>query len=121
MTQYRELPEAKSADEFKVGDLIRFYDGFGHTDSILECESKGDMLEANVRGRYENYHFKACRKLEEVKPREIWVNEYKLNPSTRIFGDIYKSPEDARKDARNYAPGNLDYIRTVKFVEVIDD
>jgi len=77
--KYRELPEFKSADEFKIGDKVRHY--FWNTNSkFYESEDKVIEIEGDLLMLLPTYspvtfppgraHFKQCRKLEEVKPRE---------------------------------------------------
>lgn len=47
---------------------------------------------------------------QEIKPREIWVNEY-----PRHFGNTYNTKEEAEK----YKTSSC--VRTIKFREVLDD
>lgn len=47
---------------------------------------------------------------QEIIPREIWVNEYPTK-----LGRCY----DTKELAENMK--SLDYIRTIKFIEVLDD
>ena len=50
--------------------------------------------------------------IEEVKPREIWINEYKQG----LLGSyLFDSKESAEKSTAESG-----YIRTVKFVEVVE-
>jgi hypothetical protein len=68
--KYKELP-AFETNEFKVGDRVRFYE---------DCDAnEGEVVHVSmnvieVHGINYGIHFKQCRKLEEVKPREFWIH-----------------------------------------------
>ena len=68
--KYKELP-AFETNEFKVGDLVKCYDS--------EVSDDNEIIEVIVADKIylKNYtysaHFKTCRKLEEIKPREFWI------------------------------------------------
>ena len=47
---------------------------------------------------------------QEIKPREIWVNEY-----PQWLGKAYKEKDEAESRKSN------NYIKTIKFREVLDD
>jgi len=64
--KYRELPECKSADEFKVGEQVRVYNSSG--DSIIEVVTISPPF---LNNEICTFHFKQCRKVVAVKPREF--------------------------------------------------
>ena len=69
--KYREHA-AFETNEFKSGDLVRIYDamvvGNFRTDAVTVV--KGDLIYTGAQ----SYHFKQCRKVEEIKPREWWID-----------------------------------------------
>jgi len=73
--KYKELP-AFETNEFKVGDRIRAYGVLvdGHIDDIVTgiCKITKDHLMVDTIDNvyYSSPHFKQCRKLVEVEPRE---------------------------------------------------
>lgn len=52
--------------------------------------------------------------IEEVKPREIWLNQY-ADDTNFEFSFPYQSKEEAQKNALESV------VKQVKFIEVIDD
>jgi len=69
--KYRELDACKSVDEFEVGDKIQYYYPMGDGDAhILK------VIPPYLHCSNGIYHFKQCRKLEEINPREFWIHEY---------------------------------------------
>lgn len=54
------------------------------------------------------------RWVEEVKPREIWLNQY-ADDTNFEFSFPYQSKEEAQKNALESV------VKQVKFIEVIDD
>lgn len=78
----------------KVNECFYGIDGFGHAFKTYLNSGELEMY-------------------QEIKPREIWVNEYQTIGCTNSC--IYQSEEEAIKNkSRNY-------IRTIKFREVLDD
>jgi len=78
--KYKELP-AFETNEFKVGDKVKVYNSEGHfTAFVSEIMLNKEFLRLETRTL--PVHFKQCRKLEEIKPREFWVDllENKLLP-----------------------------------------
>ena len=82
--KYEELPECKSVDEFKIGDIVNVYDccscvsgRVGFVDTI-----NGFLY---VEGLYSKYHFKQCRKLKKKEPRVFWI----LKPELREENSLY--------------------------------
>ncbi len=81
MKKYKELP-AFETNEFKIGDKVAVYNmGISFICTVerimgemVYClpENRMHMYECKL-GR-DIYNFKQCRKLEENKPREYWLN-----------------------------------------------
>jgi len=67
--KYKELDAAKSVDEFKVGDKFNAYE----YDAPFKNREVTDLDGNIIISVSHRYHFKQCRKLEEVKPREWWI------------------------------------------------
>jgi len=75
MTKYKELPinDSLGVEQFKVGDRVCGYQSQKHAgivESILE-----DSIRIRSDHKVDLYfnHWKQCRKLVEVKPREIYI------------------------------------------------
>lgn len=111
--KYIEQP-AFEKNEFEVGDSVRVY------------LSSSKVLEGNVSfvcGRDlvgvsdENFHFKQCRLLKEVKPREFWIREQ--NVEDLLNGKyVYGEGATISKDSACNLQGDGPYI---KFREVLED
>lgn len=91
MIKYKELP-AFETNEFKKGDRIKVY-GIQDTNYII-CvveDSKEYVVsfQPSIKGQY-YAHFKQCRKLEEIKPKEYWIN---TNWSDMFLSRNSHSPE----------------------------
>lgn len=74
--KYRELPidDSKGVDQFKVNDHVRVFRDRGQVDGRVlpnDMDNHEPELVRFIRpGREAEYaHWKACRKLQEVKPR----------------------------------------------------
>jgi hypothetical protein len=83
--KYKELP-AFETNEFKVGDRVKVYmSPEPYIGLITEIEN--DLLEviAFYCNEHTFEHFRQCRKLEEIKPREFWVHRDCVN---NIFGQL---------------------------------
>lgn len=65
MSKWKELPACESVDGFKVGDKIRTYD----IDRVCDREITRIAVDF-VYCQKEPFHFKQCRKLVPVEPRE---------------------------------------------------
>lgn len=76
MIKYKEIPIDDNAgpEQFKVGDRVRVYFGtLSHADSfVIGMELPGVSSDALMIAEAGQAHWKQCRKLEDVKPREIW-------------------------------------------------
>lgn len=68
--KYKELPECDSADEFKVGDRAIAYKSATNFQQFTVRGVSGHSIQS---GSAELFHFKQCRKVEEVKPRELEI------------------------------------------------
>jgi hypothetical protein len=93
MKKYKELP-AFETNEFKVGDRVKVYmSPEPYIGLITEIEDSFLKIEAVDYNEHTFEHFKQCRKLEEIKPREFWVHRDCVN---NIFGQLplryYGSP-----------------------------
>lgn len=93
---YEELP-CPDTNTFKVGDLVRVYDG-AHKFQFAIKDVDGEMIFAasEITGNFPRikYSFKQCRPLkkkEPPKPREFW---------------IYKHPDSYGLIARELWSGN---------------
>lgn len=72
MTKYKELPpESETENYFKIGDLVHIY--CASSGGRIGPEKVKHVWKNNIQYYGAYYHFKQCRKLEEVKPRELWV------------------------------------------------
>lgn len=76
MNKYRELP-AFEKNEFNEGDLVNCYNApSGSLPFVLKITGifqdfiYGDLPDSKEGDESIGAHFKACRKLEELKPRE---------------------------------------------------
>lgn len=100
--KYKELP-AFETNEFKAGDVINVYVDYNTIHKVTVNNSFGDYLDFGAE-LYGRYHFKQCRKLEEVKPREFWIySAYDHNP------DEHPDPRGVR------------YPKAFKVREVLDE
>lgn len=71
--KYKELP-AFEINQFQKGDRARVYRGDKQEDVIVEEIRVNGMLLLRSKDIYDSFaHFKQCRKLEELKPREWTV------------------------------------------------
>lgn len=115
--QYKELPECKSADEFKVGELVKIYMGNcvgteivhsieGDTLFLFIGRSEESERKWCVYGDKMAAHFKQCRKLKKKEPRVFWIHENSIpwnedripivclkKPETDIYGNYIKVQE----------------------------
>ena len=69
--KYRELPidDSKGVEQFKAGDIIK---AFTKDDWYIFKAYR--VLNTRVyKDIFDSYHWKQCRKLEKVKPREFWI------------------------------------------------
>jgi hypothetical protein len=100
----RDLPFAKAGEPVEVNEhgirvSDKYIDQFYHRVSQKKLDAEVQRLIS------EGW-------IEEVKPREIWVNEYKQG----LLGSyLFDSKESAEKSTAESG-----YIRTVKFVEVVE-
>jgi len=75
--KYRELP-ALEINEFQIGDLIKTYQGnqehifyiVSVNENILTVTYKEDIYEEDTS----IFHFKQCRKLVPIEPREFHLH-----------------------------------------------
>jgi hypothetical protein len=113
--KYKELAAFKT-NEFKVGDMVRVYDYFPYEALIVEMFN--DNGEGILKVQFEDpssvklrstrgVHFKQCRKLEEVIPREFWINPDEKNCAAKI---LTSEPDGV------YARGPF-----IKVIEVMED
>ena len=101
----RDLPFAKA------GETV-YAEEYG----ISVCDKRIDQL-PNYRHTQDQVDAEVQRLIsegwiEEVKPREIWVNEY----ADKLVSNMYYDKKTA-EDSAHYFSG---YIRTVKFIEVVE-
>ena len=109
--KYRELPidDSKGVDQFKVGDRVNVY---------LQCHThpfRSEVTDVNsdfllrVKGHDNALNWKQCRKLEEVKPREWWVNRNDLGLFNESAAIVYEPN------------ANMDPKYWIKVREVLED
>src|SRR5690606_16475644 len=99
-----DLPFAKAGEPVEVNEHgIRVFDKY--IDQYYHRVSK-EKIDAEVQRLISEGW------IEEVKPREIWVNEY----ADKLVSNMYYDKKTA-EDSAHYFSG---YIRTVKFVEVVE-
>jgi hypothetical protein len=107
--KYKELP-AFETNEFKVGDLINVY--IGHYLYKVRVTRTHEYLVFFSGADTENgeglAHFKQCRKLEEIKPREFFI-DLRTYRSTDVIPSEY-SPNPWGPD-----------MRVIKVREVLED
>lgn len=80
--KYKELP-AFETNEFKKEDLVHIYHSLNDVKLTewIHGPQKVSKLEKDYvffDGPF-GYHFKQCRKLEEIKPREFYVKEVSIS------------------------------------------
>lgn len=102
MSKFRELP-AFETNEFKVGDRIKCYDSVvpeNHSGYFVK-DKEGSFVSFECRiGSTHCFraHFKQCRKLEEVKPREFYLRTIPVyHPITKEYIYEYYSINDCNK------------------------
>ncbi|HEY5688551.1 MAG TPA: hypothetical protein VIS27_09635 [Yeosuana sp.] len=113
MNKYKELP-AFETNEFKVGDKVAFYRKCGKAIGEITSRSTNNLC-IKYESRDKNTcmtetHFKQCRKLEEVKPREF-------NVIVTEDGEIITAPSHALP---NFTFNNKP-VTYIKVREVLDD
>jgi len=99
MTKYKELP-AFETNEFKVGDMVAVYGcpsvtGSYHTGShhdVVHIAEEGEILVGTELNPRLGFHFKQCRKLVEVEPREWWLNP--VSKTYVVAGEIIEYKND---------------------------
>lgn len=70
--KWKEMPAFESAKEFEIGDTVRVYQSVEACDGKVDAIS-GDLIDVSfVQSAHDRgiYHFKTCRKLVPVEPRE---------------------------------------------------
>lgn len=109
--KYKELP-AFETNEFKVGDLVKVYVGTDIFQTrVLEIRRDHFVIIEDSEDRgYDIAHFKQCRKLEEIKPREF-------NVIVTEDGEIITAPSHALP---NFTFNNKP-VTYIKVREVLDD
>lgn len=86
MTKYREIPidDSKGIKQFQEGEIVRYFGWYDPNGGRVEYTRDvkitkiSDQLLYLEKSPY-TAHWRACRKLEEVKPREFYVHESDLN------------------------------------------
>ncbi len=73
--KYKEMPEFET-NEFKVGNHVAFYRKSGRTEGEVQCVH-GDIVEImygeTLAKSMTKVHFKQCRLLKEMNPREFYL------------------------------------------------
>lgn len=96
--KYRELP-ASEVNDFKVGDWVRVYQNYGvGTEDYTIKEVHIDFISVKDITK-PMYHWKACRKLVPVEPREWTITiceDGTLSKGTPFAKNIYNYSETIR-------------------------
>ena len=103
----KDTPTAKKGDKIQIDELSVFVrNKWNGIECLFMINNPNNNVNAEIaRLLKEGW-------IEEVKPLEIWVNEY--TAPTRHLGEyVYPSLNKAQEEARYSA----DYIRTVHFIE----
>lgn len=104
-TKYKELP-AFETNEFKAGDAVAFYRNCGRAIGEIKdiCDDRLEVIyeRGNGYNSCTSVHFKQCRKLEEIKPREFYLH---------LWGSSIFTQEECAE--RGIATSNLIKVREV--------
>jgi hypothetical protein len=96
--KYKELAAFKT-NEFKIGDMVRAYElsfRTGYVEGKI-LNIKGDEICFSIPDMPLVFHFKQCRKLEEVKPREFWTYRVYLQDPSSNEGALLRVLDEAIK------------------------